>query len=190
VRARGYGFMKRIKARWDEEFSNKRNLSKQNLRDNAARFKKEPREYQALPSGNIEQCVVEVIPVSKANNRSTWSNDMKLKLVMMDKEEREKGLGFMKRVKDRWDEEFPEYSEITAQSLRDNAARFKSDIMIKNLMLVNSTVERTLDSTEHVTTNEIEQENQPRSENEQDQRERSQEDGEHNNDHTLREEFY
>ena len=33
----------------------------------------------------------------------------------------------MKRVKERWDEEFTEYSRINPQTLRDNAARFKKE---------------------------------------------------------------
>ena len=37
-RRRGKGFMDRLKKRWDEQYPEKRNRSKQNLRDNAVRF--------------------------------------------------------------------------------------------------------------------------------------------------------
>ena len=40
-RSKGDGFMLRLKRRWDEQNPEKNCVSKQNLRDNAARFKKE-----------------------------------------------------------------------------------------------------------------------------------------------------
>ena len=40
-RRRTYGFMLRLKRRWDKQYPEKNRVSKQNLRDNAARFKKE-----------------------------------------------------------------------------------------------------------------------------------------------------
>ena len=47
---------------------------------------------------------------------------MKIDVVTMDKEERAKGRGFMKRVKERWDQKYPEYQQASWQKLRDNAA--------------------------------------------------------------------
>ena len=38
-RAKGYGFMNRVKSRWDEEFPEEMRYSKQNLRDNTRRFR-------------------------------------------------------------------------------------------------------------------------------------------------------
>ena len=40
-RQKGRVFMERLKRRWDEQYPEKRNVSKQNLRDNAVRFIKE-----------------------------------------------------------------------------------------------------------------------------------------------------
>ena len=40
-RSKGAGFMLRLKRQWDEQYPEKNCVSKQNLRDNAARFKKE-----------------------------------------------------------------------------------------------------------------------------------------------------
>ena len=42
----------------------------------------------------------------------------------------------MNRIKERWDLEYAQFSELSAQCLRDNAARFKKDASIMNLMLV------------------------------------------------------
>ena len=52
---------------------------------------------------------------------------MKIDAVTMNKEERAKGRGFMKRVKERWDQKYPEYQQASWQKLRDNATRFKKE---------------------------------------------------------------
>ena len=61
---------------------------------------------------------------------------MEIDVVTMDKEERAKGSGFMKRVKERWDQKYPEYQQASWQKLRDNAARFKKEPELMNLILV------------------------------------------------------
>ena len=38
----------------------------------------------------------------------------------MDKEQRAKGRGFMKRVKEIWDQKYPEYQQASWQKLRDD----------------------------------------------------------------------
>ena len=40
-RSKGTGFMLRLKRKWDEQYPEKNRVSKQKLKDNAARFKKE-----------------------------------------------------------------------------------------------------------------------------------------------------
>ena len=63
--------------------------------------------------------------------------EMKVAVVQIDTEERQKGRGFMRRVKDRWDVEYPIYAGmIGAQTLRDNATRFRKETEISNLVLV------------------------------------------------------
>lgn len=42
----------------------------------------------------------------------------------------------MKRIKERWDIEFPEYNRMNAQTLRDNAARLRKEPEIEGLILV------------------------------------------------------
>ena len=61
---------------------------------------------------------------------------MEVRLAEINTEERERGRGFMMTVKERWDEEFPEYSRINSQTLRANAARFKMEPEIKELTMV------------------------------------------------------
>lgn len=50
--------MVRLKRRWDENFPNKSHVSKQNLRDNAIRFKKELENTGIFEQENArnEQC--------------------------------------------------------------------------------------------------------------------------------------
>ena len=61
---------------------------------------------------------------------------MKIDVDTMDKEERAKGKGFMKKVKERWDQKYPEYQQGSWQKLRDNAARFKKEPELMSLILV------------------------------------------------------
>ena len=59
------------------------------------------------------------------NNRE-WTGEEKRRLVCINLEERQKVKSFMKRIKDRWDGEFPE-KRRTAQNLVDNASRFEKE---------------------------------------------------------------
>ena len=43
-----------------------------------------------------------------------WTTEMKIKLAKADDEERNNGGGFMKRVNERWDLEFPEQGSAEA----------------------------------------------------------------------------
>ena len=52
---------------------------------------------------------------------------MEVHLIVMDQEEWQKGRGFIKRVKERWDTKYPEYKRASMQQLRDNASRFKTE---------------------------------------------------------------
>ena len=49
-----------------------------------------------------------------------WTDVQKRRVVKLNKKERSKGSGFMKRIKERWNKEFP-YNKRTAQNLIDNA---------------------------------------------------------------------
>ena len=50
-----------------------------------------------------------------------WKTGVKIVLVTLDEDERAKGRGFMKRVKDRWNLKYPEHELARWQKLRDNA---------------------------------------------------------------------
>ena len=124
-RAKGYGFMNRVKRRWDEEFPEKMQYSRQNLRDNAHRFRAD-RELSILVSDDriLTRNVGSNEP-RRERSETAWSNEMKARLVQMKQEEGSKGRGFMSRLKTRCDDEFPQMHHASAQTLRDNANRFK-----------------------------------------------------------------
>ena len=85
--------MKRIKRRWDLEFPESKRTA-QNLVENARRFKKEG-------WGNIaeqEEPMAEQATPENKNKQLNWTTEMKIDIVIMDKEERAKRRGFMKRV--------------------------------------------------------------------------------------------
>ena len=61
--------------------------------------------------------------VHTMNNRE-WTDEEKRRIVRINLEERQKGKNFMKRIKDRWNGEFPE-KRRTIQNLVDNASSFE-----------------------------------------------------------------
>ena len=77
--------------------------------DNARRFEKEG-------WGNIEEIIVELGATDNSNKQLEWTMEMKIDLVTVDKEERARGRGFMKRVKERWDQKYPEYQQASKNS--------------------------------------------------------------------------
>ena len=59
------------------------------------------------------------------NNRE-WTDEQKYRIVEIDTQERKRGKNFMKRIKSRWEVEYPA-SRRTAQNLVDNARRFRNE---------------------------------------------------------------
>ena len=163
-RQKGPGFMKRIKERWDAEFPSRRHITAQNLCDNARRFRKNL-EMQAVP-----QVANDSRESSTKEKNLQWTTEMKVKLVEIDTEERQKGRGFMSRVKSRWDVEYPTYAAtMGAQRLRDNASRFRKEKEISNLVLVRkrSPVGRVEEELEPCRTGECSGRDQGENENEE-----------------------
>ena len=74
------------------------------------------------------------------NNNSNNNNNNE-----NNKKERGKGRGFMKRIKERWDQKYPEYQQASWQKLRDNAARFKKEPELTNLILLQKREEQPQD---------------------------------------------
>ena len=95
----------------------------QNLVDDTRRFEKEI----LRPGGGANK---------QAQKHTDWITEMKIKLVKIDDEERRKGRGFMKRIKETWDLEFPEQASVSMHNLRNYASRFQKEPEIRNLILV------------------------------------------------------
>ena len=92
-------------------------MAAQNLVGNAKSFKK--------GWGNIGEqkgLIVEQTTPENGSKQLNWTTEMKIDVVTTDKEERTKGRGFMKRLKERWDQKYPEYQHASWQKLQDNAA--------------------------------------------------------------------
>ena len=102
-RRKGKNFMKHIKRRWDLEFPESKRTT-QNLVDNARRFRKEGWGNMAERE---EPMAEQVTPVNK-NKQLNWTTKIKIDVVITNKEEKANGRGFMKRVKERWDQKHPE----------------------------------------------------------------------------------
>ena len=83
---------------------------------------------------------------AKPNNE--WTNEMELELLKIDREERSKGTGFMKRMKERWDEKYPGLL-VTAQCLRDSPTRVSKDKALLNQLEVQDQRE-TVNNANHV----------------------------------------
>ena len=60
---------------------------------------------------------------------------MKVNLLKIEERERNRDRGFMKRIKEAWDDTY-ENSTISAQTLRNNAVRFRKDNSLLNLITV------------------------------------------------------
>ena len=93
-RRKGKNIMERIKRRWDLEFLESKRTA-QNLFDNARRFNTEGWENIA----EREEPMVEQATPENNNKQLTWTTELKIDAVIMDKEERAKRRGFMKIVK-------------------------------------------------------------------------------------------
>ena len=73
---------------------------------------------------------------TEEKQKTEWNTEMKIKLLLIDKEEREKGRGFMRRIKEQWDTYYPKHATAYMQKLTDNASQFKKKPEITNLLLV------------------------------------------------------
>ena len=83
-----------------------------------------------------EEPMVEQATPENNNKQLNWTTEMKINVLIIDQEERVKGGGFMKRVKESWDQKYLEYQQANWQKLRDNASRFKKEPELMSLILV------------------------------------------------------
>ena len=90
-------------------------------------------QFQPILQGIADDTVIPLGVDNQANlqnnrvritNSNEWSQEQKHRIVEIDPQERRKGKSLMKRIKTRWDLEFPELRRMT-QNLVDNAKRFK-----------------------------------------------------------------
>ena len=90
------------------------------------------------PAMKNDEVATAQIPLPKDQERrhTEWKTEMKVTLITFDNEERAKGRGFMKRVKERWDQYYPEYRDVSWHKLCHNTAKFKKDLEVINLILV------------------------------------------------------
>ena len=70
-----------------------------------------------------EKAQIDIEEDMTPNNANKWTTEMKVNLLRIEECERNQGRGFMRRMKEAWDDIY-ENSTTTAQTLRDSAARF------------------------------------------------------------------
>ena len=129
-RSKGTAFMLKLKRRWDKQYPEKNCASKQNMRDNAVRFKN-----KLGMNVQSEKAQIEIEEDTTLKSTHKWTTEMKVNLLKIEERERNRDRGFMKRIKEAWDDIY-ENSTISAQTLRDNAARFRKDHSLLNLITV------------------------------------------------------
>ena len=128
-RKRGREFMERLKKRWDEQYPEKHKVSKQNRRDNAVRIKREMNINIQGRQNNTNTSD------DTSTGHAEWTNEVKINLLTIEERERSRGRGFMKRMKEAWDSIYGG-KPMSAQCLKDNAARFWKDKAVANLIEV------------------------------------------------------
>ena len=108
-RTRGKHFMGREKERWDTEFQIVKRTA-QNLIDSARRFRKEGWGRPVMENDEVAAAEIP-LPKDQGRRHLEWTTEMKVTLITFENEERAKGRGSMKRVKERWDQYYPEYRD-------------------------------------------------------------------------------
>ena len=77
-----------------------------------------------------------LLPKDQERRHLERTTEIKATFITFDNEESAKGRGFMKRVKENWDQYYPEYRGASWQKLGNNAARFKKEPEVINLILM------------------------------------------------------
>ena len=82
------------------------------MRDNAARFRKE-----LEINVRSEKAQIEIEEDTTLKSTHKWTTEMKVNLLKIEEQERNRGRGFMKRMKEAWDDIY-ENSAKTAQTFK------------------------------------------------------------------------
>ena len=71
----------------------------QNMRNNIARFKKELEK-----NAGSEKVQIETELDTTLNNTNKWTSEMKVNLLKIEERKRNRGRGFIKRMKEAWND--------------------------------------------------------------------------------------
>ena len=103
------------------------------------------------PAMKNDEVAISQIPLPKDQERRNleWKTLIKVTLIIFNHEQRAEGIRFMKRVKERCDQYYPDYRDASWQELRDNAARFKKEPEVMNSILLRRRNEMQQEETRH-----------------------------------------
>ena len=82
-----------------------------------------------------EKKQIEIEDDATLNNTNKWATKMKLNLLKVEEHERNQSRGFMNRMKEAWDDIYKN-STVSVETLTNNAARFRKDNSLLNLIKV------------------------------------------------------
>ena len=119
-----------MKRRWDKQYAERNHISKQKLRDNPARFKKESK----INFGK-EETQIKIEEGKILSNTNKWITKMKVNLLKIEERERNRGLRFLKKVKEAWNDIY-QNSTMSKKTVRDNTAKFCKDNSSLNLIKI------------------------------------------------------
>ena len=105
-------------------------VSKQNLRDNAARLKK--KLEMKFGSEKVQLEIEEDTTLKNTHKRTT---EMTVTLLTIKEQERNRGRGIMKKMKEKWDNIYESWA-VKVQTLIDNARRSRKDNKLLKLTIV------------------------------------------------------
>ena len=105
-------------------------VSKQNLRDNAARLKK--KLEMKFGSEKVQLEIEEDTTLKNTHKRTT---EMTVTLLTIKEQERNRGRGIMKKMKEKWDDIYEGWT-VSVQTLIDNARRSRKGNTLLDLTIV------------------------------------------------------
>ena len=105
-------------------------VSKQNLRDNAARLKK-----KLEMNFGSEKVQLEIEEDTTLKNPYKRTTEMTVTLLTIKEQERNRGRGIMKKMKEKWDDIYESWT-VSVQTLIDNARRSRKGNTLLDLTIV------------------------------------------------------
>ena len=105
-------------------------VSKQNLRDNAARLEK-----KLEMNFGSEKVQLEIEEDTTLKNPYKRTTEMTVTLLTIKEQERNRGRGIMKKMKEKWDDIYEGWT-VSVQTLIDNARRSRKGNTLLDLTIV------------------------------------------------------